>query len=79
MRPTQQQDNHATPQVTGFLTGQCVDHTLRDAADRGFYPVCASDACAAHSAPRHENALNAFKGYCRTVTTAQLVAAIKGG
>jgi len=63
--------------VTGFLTDQCVDHTLRDAADRGFYPVCVSDACATHSAPRHENALNAFKGYCRTLTTVQLVAAIK--
>jgi nicotinamidase-related amidase len=64
--------------VTGFLTDQCVDHTVRDAADRGFYPVCVSDACATHSPPRHENALNAFKGYCRTLTTAQLVAAIKG-
>ena len=64
--------------VTGFLTDQCVDHTVRDAADRGFYPVCVSDACATHSAPRHETALNAFKGYCRTMTAAQLVAAIKG-
>jgi len=64
--------------VTGFLTDQCVDHTVRDAADRGFYPVCVSDACATHSPPRHENALNAFRGYCRTLTTAQLVAAIKG-
>jgi nicotinamidase-related amidase len=63
--------------VTGFLTDQCVDHTLRDAADRGFYPVCVSDACATHSAPRHESALSAFKGYCRTLTTAQLVPAIK--
>jgi nicotinamidase-related amidase len=64
--------------VTGFLTDQCVDHTVRDAADLGFYPVCVSDACAIHSAPRHENALNAFKGYCRTLTTAQFLAAIKG-
>ena len=63
--------------VTGFLTDQCVDHTVRDAADRGFYPVCVSDACATHSATRHDNALNAFKGYCRTMTTAQLVAVIK--
>ena len=64
--------------LTGFLTDQCVDHAVRDAADRGFYPVCVSDACATHSEQRHENALNAFKGYCRTVTTAQLVATIKG-
>jgi len=64
--------------VTGFLTDQCVDHTVRDAADCGFYPVCVSDGCATHSAQRHENALNAFKGYCRTMTAAQLVAAVKG-
>ncbi len=62
--------------VTGFLTDQCVDHTLRDAADRGFYPICVSDACATHSQTRHQNALGAFAGYCRTVTTTALVAEI---
>ena len=62
--------------VTGFLTDQCVDHTVRDAADRGFYPVCVSDACATHSETRHGNALAAFAGYCRTVSTADLVAEI---
>jgi nicotinamidase-related amidase len=62
--------------VTGFLTDQCVDHTVRDAADRGFYPVCLPDACATHSEARHDSALKAFAGYCRTMTTAQLLAAI---
>ena len=62
--------------VTGFLTDQCVDHTVRDAADRGFYPVCVSDACATHSETRHRNALGAFAGYCRSVSTADLVAEI---
>ena len=62
--------------VTGFLTDQCVDHTVRDAADRGFYPICLPDACATRSEARHESALKAFAGYCRTMTTAQLVAAI---
>ena len=62
--------------VTGFLTDQCVDHTVRDAADRGFFPVCLPDACATHSETRHESALKAFAGYCRTMTTAQLLAAI---
>jgi len=57
--------------VTGFLTDQCIDHTLRDAADRGFYPVCISDGCATHSEERHLNALRAFAGYCRTLTTTQ--------
>jgi nicotinamidase-related amidase len=62
--------------VTGFLTDQCVDHTVRDAADRGFYPVCLPDACATHSEARHESALKAFAGYCRTMTTPQLLADI---
>ena len=65
--------------VTGFLTDQCVDHTLRDAADRGFYPVCVSDGCATHSQTRHDTALNAFKGYCRTETTADLIAQVAAG
>lgn len=60
--------------VTGFLTDQCCDHTLRDAADRGFYPVCVSDACATHTEARHDNALKAFGGYCRTMTTDAIVA-----
>lgn len=62
--------------LTGFLTDQCVDHAVRDAADCGYYPVCVSDACATHTQERHENALSAFAGYCRTVTTAELVAEI---
>jgi nicotinamidase-related amidase len=62
--------------VTGFLTDQCVDITVRDAADRGFYPVCVADACATHSQARHDNALSAFAGYCRTMTTAELLAEI---
>jgi nicotinamidase-related amidase len=60
--------------VTGFLTDQCVDHAIRDAADRGYYPVCISDACATHTQARHDNALNAFGGYCRTLTTDEMLA-----
>ena len=60
--------------VTGFLTDQCVDHTVRDAADRGFYPLCIADACATHTEVRHDNALRAFSGYCRTITTAEVCA-----
>lgn len=64
--------------VTGFLTDQCIDHTLRDAADRGFYPVCVSDACATHTAARHQNALAAFAGYCRTLDTEAALAWVAG-
>jgi nicotinamidase-related amidase len=63
--------------VAGFLTDQCVDHALRDAADRGFYPICIADACASHTDARHENALKAFGGYCRIMTTAQMLAEIE--
>lgn len=63
--------------VTGFLTDQCVDHTIRDGADRGFHMICVSDGVATDTRARHEAALNAFKGYCRTETTASLIAAME--
>ena len=59
--------------VAGFLTDQCVDQTIRDGADRGYYMVCASDACATDTRARHQAALRAFRGYCRTETTATLL------
>lgn len=65
--------------IAGFLTDQCVDHAIRDAADLGFYPICITDACATHSQARHENALEAFGGYCRAMTTAQMIAEIEIG
>lgn len=51
--------------VVGFVTDQCVDMAIRDGADRGYYMVCAHDACASYSQQRHANALAAFGGYCR--------------
>ena len=36
--------------VTGFLTDQCIDHTVKDAADRGYYVTCLTDACMAEHA-----------------------------
>ncbi|WP_108260180.1 isochorismatase family cysteine hydrolase [Mangrovicoccus ximenensis] len=62
--------------VTGFLTDQCVDQTLRDGADRGFLMVCATDACATESADRHDWALRLNAGYCRQMTTAEILAQI---
>ncbi len=59
--------------VAGFITDQCVDHTIRDAADRGFYPICIEDACATYSQERHEQALSLFRGYCRTTGTAGFI------
>lgn len=63
--------------VTGFLTDQCVDHTVRDGADRGFRMICPVDACTTDSRERHDGALAAFKGYCRLADTASLIQELK--
>lgn len=68
--------------VAGFLTDQCVDHAVRDGADRGFRMVTAVDACATDSAERHDWALRLSRGYGRQATTVALVAeldAARGG
>ena len=63
--------------VAGLLTDQCVDHTIRDAADRGYRAICVSDACATLTAERHESALSLFAGYCRTLTTDDVIAELR--
>lgn len=64
--------------VTGFLTDQCIDHTVKDAADRGYYVTAIRDACMANTRARHEAALACFSGYCRTVTTAEFLKLLSG-
>jgi nicotinamidase-related amidase len=64
--------------VVGFVTDQCVDMAIRDGADRGYYMVCAEDACAAYSGERHATALKAFGGYCRVQTVDEVLADIVG-
>jgi nicotinamidase-related amidase len=59
--------------VAGTVTDQCVDMAVRDGADRGFYMVCAADACATYTAERHETALQAFGGYCRVQTVDEML------
>jgi nicotinamidase-related amidase len=63
--------------VSGLLTDQCVDHTIRDAADRGYRAVCVSDACATLTEERHESALSLFAGYCRALTTDDVIAELR--
>ena len=55
--------------VTGYLTDQCVDHAVKDGADRGYYMTCVHDACAAETEARHAAALDCFKGYCQMLST----------
>jgi nicotinamidase-related amidase len=59
--------------AVGFLTDQCIDHTVKDAADRGYYVTCIRDACMANTHARHEAALACFAGYCRMTTTAEFL------
>ncbi len=62
--------------VAGLLTDQCIDHTVKDAADRGYLVTCLSDACMAESAERHRAALNCFRGYCRQISVAAFTASL---
>jgi nicotinamidase-related amidase len=59
--------------VTGYMTDQCVDHAVKDGADRGYYMTCVHDACAAETEARHEAALQCFKGYCRMLSTDEVL------
>jgi nicotinamidase-related amidase len=58
--------------VAGLLTDQCIDHAVKDGADRGYYMSCVHDACAAETEERHEVALQCFKGYCRMLSTVEV-------
>lgn len=51
--------------VAGILTDQCIDHTVKDAADRGYRVTCLTDACQAETPERHTAALACFRGYAR--------------
>jgi nicotinamidase-related amidase len=64
--------------VVGFLTDQCVDHAVKDGADRGYYMTCVHDACAAETEVLHEAAISCFKGYCRLLSTAETLALVPG-
>ena len=62
--------------IAGGLTDQCVDSAVRDACDLGYLVTLPVDSCVTQSQHRHDTALANNKGYCRQVTTADLVAEI---
>ncbi|MCP9926644.1 cysteine hydrolase family protein [Cyanobium sp. CH-040] len=62
--------------VAGILTDQCIDHTVKDAADRGYRVTCLTDACQAETAERHAAALACFRGYARQCTVAEFAAGL---
>jgi len=63
--------------MVGMLTDQCVDSAVRDACDLGYLVTLVTDACATHTPERHASSLANNRGYCRQVTTEQLLAEIE--
>ena len=59
--------------LAGLITDQCVESAIRDACDLGYLVTQVTDACLTYSQARHDNSLNAIKGYCRQLTSAELV------
>jgi ureidoacrylate peracid hydrolase len=63
--------------IAGFLTDQCVDSAVRDACDLGYLVTLVTDACATHTRERHEASLRNNRGYCRQITTEEVVAEVE--
>ena len=59
--------------VCGQLTDQCVESAVRDAADLGYLVTVAEDACAAHSIEEHKKGLFGMKGFCRILSTREIL------
>ena len=60
--------------VFGVLSDQCVENTVRVAADLGYLVTQVTDACTTYTQERHDFSIRAIKGYCRQRTTDQVLA-----
>jgi ureidoacrylate peracid hydrolase len=60
--------------VSGLLTDQCIDSTVRDACDYGYLVTLVTDACATLTEQRHATSIANNCGYCRQRTTDQILA-----
>ena len=60
--------------ICGLRTDHCVESAIRDACDLGYLVTQVTDACTSFDQDRHENSLRTIKGYCRQVTTEELLA-----
>jgi len=63
--------------LSGLLTDQCVESAIRDACDLGYLVTQVTDACLTLSESRQNNSIDTIKGYCRQVTTAELLQELK--
>ena len=59
--------------MSGLVTDQCVESAIRDACDLGYLVTQVTDACLTYSPERHDHSVRTIKGYCRQVTTQQLL------
>ena len=59
--------------ISGLITDQCVESAIRDACDLGYLVTQVTDACLTYSAERHSRSIDSIKGYCRQITTGQLI------
>lgn len=59
--------------LCGVFTDQCVESTVRDASDRGFYVTLVGDACAGTTPENHAHSLAAMAAYGRVKTTAEVL------
>lgn len=60
--------------IVGLLTDQCIDSAVRDACDLGYLVTVVTDACATHSADRHDWSLRNNAGYARQLSTDAMIA-----
>ena len=64
--------------ISGLLTDQCVESAVRDACDKGYLVTLVTDACATYTEDRQRASLRSIKGYCRQVTTVELLEELRG-
>ncbi|MCY3995138.1 MAG: cysteine hydrolase [Rhodobacter sp.] len=64
--------------MSGLITDQCVESAIRDACDLGYLVTQVTDACLTYSQERHDHSLRTIKGYCRQVTSAELITELSG-
>lgn len=64
--------------ISGIVTDQCVEGAIRDACDLGYLVTQVTDACMTYSQERHDHSIKTIKGYCRQMTTQQLIDELAG-
>ncbi|MDX0891887.1 isochorismatase family protein [Sinorhizobium medicae] len=59
--------------LCGLVTDQCVESAVRDACDLNYLVTLVPDACGTYSEERQNTSLRAIQGYCRQISTDDLL------